>query len=107
MESVSYVVGHYCAPNDKNGNPRRVFVLYRLNPFSSGMAAVAAANEGYNGDNPDIVRGMFAAHLQGKYVLKFAPRVHVPAAEYRRLLRAGSVHAPTYVAAPTRLDERD
>ena len=48
--NVSYLspeecIVHYCAINDKDGNPRRVYVHWRNHTL------VKAYNEGYNGHN--------------------------------------------------------
>jgi hypothetical protein len=91
MESTSYVIGHFCAPNDKNGNPRRCFVLYRLD---DGYAThVEARDEGYDGDGTETVLRHFAAH-QGAERAAFLPKINVEPKEYRRLLAARVRVAP-------------
>lgn len=65
-----------CAPNDCNGNPRRVYVL-----LGSDGSIVRAVDEGYAGIH--AIDGVV-----GKSGLKYTPvDIDTSYAEYRRLLR--------------------
>lgn len=89
MEAIDYVVGHYAAPNDRNGNPRRCFVLFRTPRYGADIAPVAVANEGHGGDAKETVRALFAAKLTATDRVRYLPKVNVAATEYRRLLKNG------------------
>jgi hypothetical protein len=65
---------HYCATNDKNGNPRRVYVL-----ADEDGTQLAAWDEGYLGS--DAVPGIW------RRMAYEADRINVSARDYRRLLR--------------------
>ena len=69
-------IKHYCASNDVNGNPRRVYVF-----FSDGEA-IAAWDEGYCGS--DSVPG---AWRQQAYD---AERIKCTVKEYRQFLKLPS-----------------
>lgn len=67
-------IEHYCASNDVNGNPQRVFVL--VNPDGD---QVAAWDEGYLGS--DAVPGIWRRAADN------ADRINVSIRDYRRLLK--------------------
>jgi len=90
MSTKTYVIGHYAAPNDTNGNPRRVFVLYRVD--KGYLSHVAARDEGYEGDGVETVLGKFKA-FPGAESAAFLPRVNVTPKEYRRLLNNRTLQA--------------
>ena len=69
-----------CATNDRNGNPRRVYVM-----ISDG-AAIAAWDEGYSGS--DAVPGIWRQNAYN------APSFAVTPAEYRECLR--DLPSPAY-----------
>lgn len=76
-----YLIQHIRAPNDRNGNPRRCFILYhvREDETQDGNAyptirILAVEEEGYAGI-PDEWRGY------GRL-----PAINVSVSEYRRLL---------------------
>jgi hypothetical protein len=64
---------HYCAPNDVNGNPRRVYALLEEGKI------IAAWDEGYLGS--DAVPGIWRRDAYN------APRVEVSATKYRKILK--------------------
>lgn len=65
-------VQHWCAPNDVNGNPRRLFVV-----FDDQGNIARIVDEGYRGEPADI-RAL--VHL---------PSVRITATEYRNLIKRG------------------
>lgn len=67
---------HYCAPNDVNGNPRRVYVLV------DDGDNIAAWDEGYLGS--DAVPGVFRDAAYN------AERVNCSATMYRKLCKLPS-----------------
>lgn len=67
-------IEHYCANNDKNGNPQRCYVL--INPEGD---QVAAWDEGYLGS--DAVPGIW------RRMAYDADRINVSVKDYKRLLR--------------------
>jgi len=67
-------IQHYCAPNDRNGNPQRCYVLLDLDDV-----AVAAWDEGYLGSH--------AVHGIWREAAYNAPRIECTVAAYRHLLR--------------------
>ena len=74
-----YLVQHVCAPNDRNGNPRRCYVLYDVGQKNDDPAlpyadVQAVEDEGYSGEPKEWRR---YAHL---------PAVSVAPAEYRAFL---------------------
>jgi hypothetical protein len=81
---AEYIITRYVAPHDKNGNPRRVWVVV---PTTGEFRCWwFAYDEGYAGRHamPDAVRG---AEEDG-VVLRF-PDVKVSATEYKRILKEG------------------
>lgn len=85
MKVSSCTVLHVTAPNDTNGNPRRLYLV-----MARGRI-LAAVDEGYEGTGalaclggPDVGRAL-AARIT-------ADRVNVTRAEYRRILK---LHAKT------------
>jgi hypothetical protein len=66
---------HYCATNDKNGNPRRVYVL-----ANEDGTQLAAWDEGYLGS--DAVPGIWR-----RYAYE-AARVSITVKDYNRILRS-------------------
>lgn len=71
-----YFLNHLCAPNDTNGNPRRVFVVQRL---SDGLIE-AAFDEGYSG------REAWTKHLDEAEVI-VGIRINVTVSEYKWFIR--------------------
>lgn len=67
------VVQRFCAPNDVNGNPRRVWIGYY--PGSRPLAIA----EDYSGKPQQFCALMEQVEL---------PDIYISAAEYRRLLKA-------------------
>lgn len=92
MKEIRYVVGCYRSPHDRNGNPRRVFVLYGFEGQSTYAECLAysrpimAADEAYGGDHPENILRHFG-HVIGSAPWSMLPFVDVPASEYRRILR--------------------
>lgn len=77
---AEYVVTRYVAPHDKNGNPRRVWVVIpTTGPFSRWWFA---HNEGYSG-----IHALPADVLEGE-MMRF-PDVKVSVSEYKRILKEG------------------
>lgn len=70
------VVQRYCAPNDRNGNPQRVWVGYY--PGSEPLAL----DEGYSGKPKQFCSLMEHVEL---------PDIYVTAAEYHRILKSWGV----------------
>ena len=72
----TYTIQHVKAPNDRNGNPRRLFLVTHLEEGKTG-----AFDEGYSGRHavPDWLWNGMAYHL---------PHVNVSATEYHSLLKA-------------------
>lgn len=86
---ASYLVTHYAAPNDRNGNPRRVFVVRRMSRGSDYAEVVAVLDEGYAGSNfVHTIRPRLPAAWAN---VTFDPvRVNIPPREYLRLRRIGA-----------------
>jgi len=72
--TTTTTVLHLCAPNDRNGNPRRAFVGF------AGSLITGAWEEGYKGC------AAVPAELQG--LADQAPRINVSASELRSWLQA-------------------
>lgn len=71
---------HLRSTNDRNGNPRRLFLVTALDPIS-GCSMSAAVDEGYMGRraaDPLTARLGFPTHL---------PTLDIPPSEYRDTLR--------------------
>ncbi len=62
--------------NDRNGNPRRVWILYEMTETEAYARVFSIRDEGY--------RGMPTHNLWGKAVI--LPSVEISAKEYNRLL---------------------
>jgi len=73
-------VQHVKAPNDANGNPRRLYMVTRASTQES-CVQVYAVDEDYN-EGGNLIRELRAASFD---VVELPP-VNVSAAEYRRLL---------------------
>lgn len=67
---------HLCASNDRNGNPRRCFVV--IDKYGSVIDVI---DEGYSGK---------AAVTRKWPSVKEGPRINVPPKEYRSYLKFGS-----------------
>lgn len=71
-------IQHICAPHDKNGNPRRLFLVTTHN-----LDRILAFDEGYAGS-----RAIPAVLSQGVPTpAHWLPSINVSATEYRRLLK--------------------
>lgn len=76
----NFIIQHWHATNDVNGNPRRAFAIF--DPLSGHL--IAAFDEGYHG-----------TRAVPSYVWdngSFIGRVSVPVKEYRRILDINSWH---------------
>lgn len=83
---TTYLVTHYAASNDVNGNPRRCFVARKVTEGSDYSEIAAVVDEGYGGDGWKRLEASFPADWN----LTLDPiRVEVTPAEYRRLLKIG------------------
>jgi len=76
MSDDTIYVQHVTAPNDRNGNPRRLYLV-----TSASAESTVAIDEGYGG------RQLALAHIRAPARVIDLPTVNVGAAEYRRLLR--------------------
>lgn len=65
---------HLCAPNDRNGNPRRIFLVM------AGGEVLHAIDEGYRGFG--AVKAALPQHLEANG-LRVACEISIPPAEYR------------------------
>jgi hypothetical protein len=76
------VMLHVCAPNDTNGNPRRVYV-HIVNDKVRGSIVAGAWDEGYEGYKavPEAYRTMAS----------YSHSVKVSPTEYRAYVKAGEV----------------
>ena len=77
-----------CAPNDRNGNPRRVYVAFALDDNHFAIA-VNAWDEGYE--------GWGAVPAQYRERAQRCLSISVPAAEYKRFLHGAYKPAPSKV----------
>jgi len=86
------LVMHVKAPNDRNGNPRRLYLVLRSGPSTTTRAGptspaipaihIFAVDEGYNGGG-DLMRKLRAACLD---VVEL-PGIEVSPTVYKRMLR--------------------
>jgi hypothetical protein len=86
------LVQHIKAPNDRNGNPQRLYLVTRAGPGTTARmspanparpaAHVYAVDEGYDAGG-DLIRKLRAAGLR---VFEL-PGIEVSPAQYKRLLR--------------------
>lgn len=78
---------HYLAPNDTNGNPRRLWVVYEVgNLASSDLYIAEVIDEGYGG-RPEKLNGV-----------PCVPPVDVSTGEYNAMVRfakASSIFRPS------------
>ena len=77
---MRFVIQHVKAPNDKNGNPRRLYLVTDTNN-GAFTTRTQAFDEGYAG--PGVIPG----HKRNVAHAIELPSVHVTAREYQRLLR--------------------
>jgi hypothetical protein len=81
--NYSFIIQHVKAPNDRNGNPRRCYVVY--GDIVGDLLAVY--DEGYQGRHamPEFVREGFNMWLEP---------VNVSASEYKRFLKLAPAIQP-------------
>ena len=77
MDLINGRMVHACAPNDRNGNPRRLYVGFFEN---QGIQTTLVWDEGYSGHHAVPERYREAAY--------HAERVEISPAEYRRALKS-------------------
>lgn len=83
---TTYLVTHYAASNDVNGNPRRCFVARKVTEGSDYAEVAAVVDEGNAGGGLRRIEASFPSDWK----LAFDPtRVEVTPAEYRMLLKIG------------------
>lgn len=70
-----YFVQHVCTTNDHNGNPRRLFQVFDVQP--DGYKLVAVMDEGYSGND----------ELRQRFGDVNYDEIDVTPAEYHRLLK--------------------
>lgn len=73
---MKYVATHCKAPNDVNGNPRRLFMVSEV--MENGSDLVAVLDEGYNGN--DAFRKYYPEAVM-------LTSIEISAKEYKRLLK--------------------
>ena len=71
-------IQHICGPHDRNGNPRRLFLVTTQEP-----ARILAFDEGYAGSRaiPDVLSHTAPTPAH------WLPSINVSATEYRRILK--------------------
>lgn len=76
MLTTTYI--HMNTDNDRNGNPRRLFLAVTIDGDQPDMVKTEAINEGYEGK-----AALFRVHPDARYITA----IEISVSEYRRLLQ--------------------
>jgi len=80
MSQKPCFVMHICAPNDRNGNPRRCFAVFVHSERIGGPRLVEVSDEGYDGHRA-------ISEDYRTWALVHSMRVNVTAKEYKSWLK--------------------